>query len=229
MIISLTDTATSFLGGFTIFAILGHLAHESGKEIKDVVNGGTGLAFVSYPDAIAKFQAAPQVFGVLFFVMLLTLGIGSAVSLTGCVITIICDEFPHWKRWMVVTAIGVFGFFCGIVYTTPGGLKMLDIVGTLGGDFIIYLLVVIETIGICWVYGLNRITRDIEFMLGIKLNAYWKVTWAYVIPLVLIFIFCYAMATYKPLGEGTYIYPASATGNFLLAAFSHSFTFKMLN
>lgn len=61
MIISLTDTATSFLGGFTIFSILGHLAHESGKSVADVVTAGTGLAFVSYPDAIAKFQAVPQV------------------------------------------------------------------------------------------------------------------------------------------------------------------------
>lgn len=51
--------------------------------------------------------------------MLLTLGIGSAASLAGCVITIICDEFPHWKRWIVVTAIGVIGFFCGLLYITP--------------------------------------------------------------------------------------------------------------
>jgi solute carrier family 6 amino acid transporter-like protein 5/7/9/14 len=51
--------------------------------------------------------------------MLLTLGIGSAVSLTGCVITIICDDFPHWKRWIVVTVVGVIGFFSGLVYVTP--------------------------------------------------------------------------------------------------------------
>lgn len=90
---------------------------------------------------------------------------------------------------------------------------MMDIIGTLGGDFIIYLLVVVETIGICWIYGLNRIARDIEFMLGIQLSCYWKLTWGYIVPAVLIFIFCYAMATFKPLGQGDYIYPASATGD----------------
>lgn len=89
----------------------------------------------------------------------------------------------------------------------------MDIVSTLGGDFIIYLLVVIETIGICWIYGLNRFIRDIEFMLGLKLSSYWKLTWAYVIPAVLIFIFCYAMAIYEPLHDGNYVYPAGATGN----------------
>lgn len=89
---------------------------------------------------------------------------------------------------------------------------VLDIVSTLGGDFIIYLMVVIQTVGICWIYGLDRFLRDIEFMLGIKLSAYWKLTWAYVIPLILICIFVYTMATYKPLGNGTYTYPAAATG-----------------
>ena len=61
MIISFMDTMTSFLGGITIFAILGNLAHESGKDVTEVVSVSTGLAFVSYPDAIAKFQYVPQV------------------------------------------------------------------------------------------------------------------------------------------------------------------------
>jgi solute carrier family 6 amino acid transporter-like protein 5/7/9/14 len=139
------DTFTSFLAGITIFSILGNLAHESGKNVTDVVSAGTGLAFVSYPDAIAKFQYVPQVmeihfffyfiftttpklnesyicfkfFAVMFFLMLLTLGIGSAVSLTGCVVTIICDDFPHWKRWLVVTGICLIGFISGLVYVTP--------------------------------------------------------------------------------------------------------------
>jgi hypothetical protein len=30
-------------------------------DIQGVVQGGTGLAFVSYPDAISKFDAVPQV------------------------------------------------------------------------------------------------------------------------------------------------------------------------
>ena len=61
MIISFMDTATSFFGGITIFAILGNLAHESGQNVSEVVSVSTGLAFVSYPDAIAKFQYVPQV------------------------------------------------------------------------------------------------------------------------------------------------------------------------
>jgi solute carrier family 6 amino acid transporter-like protein 5/7/9/14 len=50
----------------------------------------------------------------------------------------------------------------------------MDIVGTLGGDFIVYFMVLVQTVGICLIYGFDRFIRDIEFMLGIKLGAYWK-------------------------------------------------------
>jgi SNF family Na+-dependent transporter len=50
------------MAGFTIFGILGNLAHELGTDdISNVVRGGSGLAFISYPDAIAKFTLFPQV------------------------------------------------------------------------------------------------------------------------------------------------------------------------
>lgn len=56
------DTLASLLSGITIFGILGNLAHELGVDVTEVINsGGARLAFVSYPDAIAKFDAVPWV------------------------------------------------------------------------------------------------------------------------------------------------------------------------
>jgi len=62
-IISLMDTFTSLLAGVTIFSILGNLSLQTGVEISEVVKGGPNLAFVAYPDAIAKFDTPyfPQV------------------------------------------------------------------------------------------------------------------------------------------------------------------------
>lgn len=62
IIITSLDTITSMVAGCTIFGILGNLAYELGvQDISKVVKGGAGLAFVSYPDAIAKFNFLPQV------------------------------------------------------------------------------------------------------------------------------------------------------------------------
>lgn len=62
MVVTMLDTLTSLIAGFTIFGILGNLAYEIGTDdISSVVRSGTGLAFISYPDAIAKFSFLPQV------------------------------------------------------------------------------------------------------------------------------------------------------------------------
>ncbi len=66
-IVSIADTGTSILAGVTIFSILGNLAFEKGQldDIGSVVASGPGLAFVSYPEAISKFDAVPQVIYIL--------------------------------------------------------------------------------------------------------------------------------------------------------------------
>jgi len=86
-------------------------------EFEDIA-GGPGLAFVLYPQAIGKFGWAPQLFAVLFFLMLFTLGIGSATSLAGGVITIICDQFTSWKRWIVTLVVCIVGCAIGMMYLT---------------------------------------------------------------------------------------------------------------
>lgn len=114
------DTFTSLIAGCTIFGILGNLAHEVGTtDISTVVRGGTGLAFISYPEALARFKVVPQLFAVLFFVMMYVLGVGSAVALCGAVFSILCDHFPKVKHWMLVLAVSIFGFVVSLVYITP--------------------------------------------------------------------------------------------------------------
>lgn len=63
MIVTTLDTFTSLISGITIFGVLGNLAHELNyDDISQVIGtGGTGLAFISYPDAIAKSPFVPQV------------------------------------------------------------------------------------------------------------------------------------------------------------------------
>lgn len=64
LIVTTLDTFTSLIAGITIFGILGNLAYNMGlDDISTVVKSGTGLAFVSYPDAISKFEYLPQVSG----------------------------------------------------------------------------------------------------------------------------------------------------------------------
>ncbi|CAL8126748.1 unnamed protein product [Orchesella dallaii] len=192
-IVSFMDTFTSLLAGFTIFAVLGSLAEETNQDVSEVVKAGAGLAFVSYPDAIAKFDWVPQLFSVLFFLMLFTLGLGSSVSDAGAIITIFCDRFPKLVRWHVTLVVCFIGCAVGIVYTTPGGQFIVDLVDFFGGSFVIYTTSVLEVIGIAWIYGVYNYLDDIEFMLNIRLGYYWKICWGLIIPIFLTIILVYSL------------------------------------
>jgi len=78
LITSLINSATSFVAGFVIFSVLGYMAHASGKSIQDVATEGPGLVFIVYPAAIATMPGS-TFWALIFFMMLLTLGLDSSV------------------------------------------------------------------------------------------------------------------------------------------------------
>ena len=195
LIISFADTATSLLAGTIIFSILGHLAHNLGVKVEDVVKSGAGLAFVSYPEVLAKFSFAPQLFAVLFFLMLITLGLGSAIGLFSAVTTTICDSFPDTNRKSIIKVCCLIGLAIGIFYVTPGGQTMLDLVDYYGGTLLILALASLEVIAISWIYGTNVLTRDFNFMLDTKLSIYFRFCWGIFCPILLPLLFFYVMFT----------------------------------
>ncbi|XP_016981709.1 sodium-dependent nutrient amino acid transporter 1 isoform X1 [Drosophila rhopaloa] len=202
------DTMTSLLAGFTIFGILGHLAHEIGTDdIGSVVKGGAGLAFISYPDAIAKFKQLPQIFSVLFFLMLFVLGIGSNIAMTSCSVTAIRDRFPNFKQWQCSLLIAVVSFVIGLMYITPGGQYMLTLVDFFGASMIALVLGIAELYTVGWIYGTDRLCKDIEFMLGRKVGLYWRLCWSIFTPLIMTVILIYFYATYEPLTYNNIVYP----------------------
>lgn len=79
LLTSFINSATSFSAGFVIFAILGYMAHSSGQNINEVATEGPGLVFIVYPAAIATMPGS-TFWALIFFMMLLTLGLDSSVS-----------------------------------------------------------------------------------------------------------------------------------------------------
>ena len=74
------NEATCLLAGILIFSILGFMSQSTGLSIDQVSDSGPGLAFIVYPNAINKLPFAPF-WSVMFFLMLLFIGLDSQVSL----------------------------------------------------------------------------------------------------------------------------------------------------
>ncbi|KAH3896571.1 hypothetical protein DPMN_020748 [Dreissena polymorpha] len=81
LIISSMDLITSIIAGFVVFTNLGGMAKAIGVSVQDVAKGGYGLAFVAYPEALSKLPPN-QLWSILFFFMLFTLGLDSQVCET---------------------------------------------------------------------------------------------------------------------------------------------------
>jgi solute carrier family 6 amino acid transporter-like protein 5/7/9/14 len=130
---------------------------------------------------LAKFTVLPQLFSALFFFMLLTLGIGTIIAQTNCFMTVIRDQFPGIQHWKVISGIAVVMVCLGSIYLTPNGQPVLKLVDFFGCSFVVLILAIMELITISWIYGVDRLCKDIEFMLGFRPSIYWRMCWKYIV------------------------------------------------
>ena len=128
VIVAIGNCVTSVFAGFVIFGIIGYMAHELGAKVDEVVTQGVGLAFIAYPEAVAKMPISP-LWSVLFFLMLLLLGFGTQISTTETVVTILLDQFPACRgtnrKWVTLGVCGTM-FLAGLSMTTDAGEGQLQ-------------------------------------------------------------------------------------------------------
>ncbi|XP_065073601.1 sodium-dependent nutrient amino acid transporter 1-like [Ochlerotatus camptorhynchus] len=197
MIISWLDTFTSLISGVIVFGVVGNLAHVTKRDVSEVMKAGPQLVFVIYPDAIAKMDFVPNLFAVMFFLMFILLGLGTNMGVVTAIMTSIRDRYPHVQTWKAAVGIAVAGFSYGLVFITPGGLNVLDVIDYYGVTFPTLTLIILEVITFCWIYGVNRICVDIKFMLGIKTGIFWRVCWGFLTLFIIVAIFILEASRYK--------------------------------
>jgi solute carrier family 6 amino acid transporter-like protein 5/7/9/14 len=214
LIVSLINCGTSIYAGFVIFAVLGFMAMEKGVPVSEVAEGGPGLAFVVYPEAISRMPV-PQLWAIFFFFMMATLGFGSQFSIVECVLSAITDEFASvlrgkWPSVIFRSVVIGFTFLLGLPMVTKGGIYLLNLVDYSVSGFPLLFVGLLELIALNWIYGYDRFAEDIKLMLGHRPNIYWKVCWMGVSPVVIIITIVFNCVSYKPPSMDLYTYPAWA-------------------
>ncbi|XP_062599588.1 sodium- and chloride-dependent betaine transporter-like [Saccostrea cucullata] len=74
------------------------------------------------------------------------------------------------------------------------------------------LLTLLEVTSLAWLYGVERIYKDLEMMIGYKPTPLWKIMWLFVTPLVILIIWIVSLIRYSPVEYGDYKYPSYAVG-----------------
>ncbi|CRK96201.1 CLUMA_CG009629, isoform A [Clunio marinus] len=211
LLTSFINSATSFVSGFVIFSVLGYMAHTSGQKIEDVATEGPGLVFDVYPAAIATMPGS-VFWALIFFMMLLTLGLDSSFGGSEAIITALSDEFPIIKRNRKVFVACLFSlyFVVGLASCTQGGFYFFQLLDKYAAGYSILIAVLFEAIAVSWIYGTKRFCADIKDMIGFTPGLYWIYCWKFAAPLFLIFIIVFGLINYEPLKHGTYEYPFEA-------------------
>lgn len=183
-IIGFADCITSFVAGLAVFSALGYLAHVQGVAVTEVVKGGIELAFVTYPAIIGALPVLPELFGVLFFVMLVTLGIDSAFSLVEAVSAGLSD-YTKMSRGVLNALICIAAFAVGLLFMTNSGLYWLDIVDHYLNNFLILLVGLGEAIVIGYLYGAPKMRAFVNKFSDWKIGRWWDVCIRLIIPIFL--------------------------------------------
>ncbi|XP_066277294.1 sodium- and chloride-dependent GABA transporter ine-like isoform X3 [Branchiostoma lanceolatum] len=158
LMIACINSATSLLAGFAIFSIMGYMAFLQGTSVEEVATQGPGLAFVVYPQAIATMPVSP-LWAILFFIMLLLLGIDSQFCTVEVIITTLYDHFhPLIRKYLkrkevLVLLVCCVSYLLGLPNITQGGMYFFQLIDFYASAISLMIIAFFEVVAISWIYG----------------------------------------------------------------------------
>lgn len=115
------NTITSIFSAITLFSFLGYASTKSGVEISEMPFIGEELAFIVYPALISTLPLS-HLWAIIFFIMLITLGLSSALGYYEVTVTFIygmltrSSKYKAISKGMVYVAYSLFIFLLCIVF-----------------------------------------------------------------------------------------------------------------
>ena len=185
-IIALADAGTAFLAGFAVFSVVGYLAMSQGIGINALGEqiAGPSLVFITYPTAISLLPFAAALFGVIFFIALLTFGIDSAFSMIEPISSGVHDKWKISKA-KATAVLCTLGFFISIIFTTGGGSYWLEMLDHFITHFGLVMIGLVECLILGWMYKIYKLREHANETSELLLGRWWDILIKYVIPTVL--------------------------------------------
>ncbi|GMT05880.1 hypothetical protein PENTCL1PPCAC_28054 [Pristionchus entomophagus] len=201
------DSFMSIFGGSAAFATMGFLAKQSGLPLSQVVQSGTTLTFVAYPEAMMRMPL-PYVWALAFFTMFFLLGVSSQFGMTEVMISGLADQFPflHSHKGKLSILVCLTSFLLGLPMCTKGGIYWFTLMNEYCGTFALFAIAFFEVLLIGQLYGVKEYQVDLRWMMGLPRSIFGKLfgaagvailfNWAFVAPIVLLVLFSFALYSY---------------------------------
>ncbi|RUS71776.1 hypothetical protein EGW08_020459 [Elysia chlorotica] len=209
------NSFTSLFSGFVIFSYLGYMSLKTHKDIDKVAAEGPGLVFIVYPEAIATLPGSVG-WSIIFFFMLLALGLDSAFGGLESPLTGLRDELSsllkyRYFREVLTLCVIASAFLFSLPCLTQGGIYVFTILDAFAAGTSIVFIVLCEVVAVSWFYGMPQFCKDVGKMTGEEPSIFWRICWKFICPTLLTVIVVSSIISYEPLtyqgSQGVYRYP----------------------
>ncbi|KAM4540009.1 inactive sodium-dependent neutral amino acid transporter B(0)AT3 [Odontesthes bonariensis] len=151
---------------------------------------GTGLAFIVFTEAVIEMPGS-QVWAILFFIMLFSLGLSSMFGNIEGVLTPLNDLklLPKWIPSQVVTGIiCLISFLVALIFALGSGNYWVEVFNSYVGSVPLLIIAFFEIISVVYIYGMKNFSEDLYFMTGRRPNFFWKMCWMVISPVMLLVV-----------------------------------------
>lgn len=187
LVAGFANSSFEILAGIGVFAALGFMAGQSGVGITEVVDGGTGLAFIAFPTIISQLAGGSAIFGLLFFGSLVLAGMTSLISIVQVVVSAVQDRAGMGRVPAVLTVGGLIAVVSIAFFPTRNGLYVLDVVDHFINQYGIVLAALAAIVLAGWVLRkLPMLARHLDAVSSFKIGITWQVLIGVITPLMLI-------------------------------------------
>ncbi|XP_018528101.2 LOW QUALITY PROTEIN: sodium-dependent neutral amino acid transporter B(0)AT2 [Lates calcarifer] len=160
-------------------------------SIEDELNKavqGTGLAFIAFTEAMTHFPASPF-WSVMFFLMLVNLGLGSMFGTIEGILTPLIDTFKVRKEFLTVGCC-VLAFSIGLLFVQRSGNYFVAMFDDYSATLPLLIVVILENVAIAWFYGIDKFFEDLKDMLGFTPYRFYYYMWKFITPILLMVLLC---------------------------------------
>jgi SNF family Na+-dependent transporter len=211
MIVSLCNSAFSLVGGIAIFAVVGNITYNINAAggmttVTEQAKSGPGLAFIAIAEGMKTFGNGTNSMSVIFFMVLLTLGLDSTFAWAETFLCYVDDVLKlvgiHLPRWKTVGLTCAGFFLCGLPYCTRMGDELLDTMDHYVTSYYLLLGVAVEAVMFMYSFGWRRsaiaVKRATFGNAGtpngreLRPDVFWKFCLVCAVPAMCLFLFVYA-------------------------------------
>ena len=168
--IEVFDTLIALIAGLMIIPVVYMFAIKTGTPVKEAMNAGPGLMFITLPKVFAMLGTAGTWLGLAFFALVIFAAATSAISLYEACVASVCDLL-HIERkpatFFTGALICFLSAFSALGYGAWGditvfGLQFLDFFDIVTSCFLMPIAAILTCLFVGWVIKPKAIIDEVE-------------------------------------------------------------------